>query len=261
MSQFSDDVRVVFGWAESSCRLIIDAVQALRNIRSGLQRNKPGGTLIGMADDPKDLQDAVLAILKHNANFPDEYWYLIDLLQERFAEYLQPIRCPEYFCLSAVEAVRCWLDEVGDVFQRPLIWQEHAENIFESRAPNWAFQALSSKDHRDCLKSCEHALRRCKHLTILRVQWMRTHVDRERLMVSSLLDEFNEEPPAAKLVTVKQIAKMIHMSPKSITTAMKDKWPSPIVSKGGSRPAQWRLEELLPVLRHDFPDAFPTPSG
>jgi hypothetical protein len=56
------------------------------------------------------------------------------------------------------------------------------------------------------------------------------------------------------LVTVKQIARMVHLEEKSIGSHTKKNWPEPSVPKSGQRPAQYKWEDIRPVLVNQFPN-------
>ena len=57
--------------------------------------------------------------------------------------------------------------------------------------------------------------------------------------------------PTPRVVTAKDIAKFVHLEPKSLS---RSSWPKPMVAHRGRRAAQWKWSDLRPVVEREFPD-------
>ncbi len=56
-----------------------------------------------------------------------------------------------------------------------------------------------------------------------------------------------------RLLTAKQIAYMVHLEEKSLKPKRKNEWGEPEVPASGTRPAKWKLRNILPALKKQFP--------
>ena len=60
---------------------------------------------------------------------------------------------------------------------------------------------------------------------------------------------------APRLVTVREVAAMVHREPKTIRKSHTDAWGKAAEAAAGRRPARWRLDQIRPILAEQFPDA------
>ena len=90
------------------------------------------------------------------------------------------------------------------------------------------------------------------------VQWYREILESEQKMVRSRTKSArkNQTPVSIDsalpvLVTREIVAKMVHLSPRSMTPYIKN-WPAPYVTHSGERPARWSYQVILPTLLKQF---------
>ncbi|MDC0273663.1 hypothetical protein OAK91_02910 [Planctomycetaceae bacterium] len=117
------------------------------------------------------------------------------------------------------------------------------ESKFE---PEWALSNWE-KTKRNITRSVEDgSLRFDLESLVCRVKWERGRVVKEHKITS--LEEVTPE----KLVTKSDVAYALHIGRTSLKNF--DGWPLPVVKAAGSRPAKYKLSELLPVLKRQCPD-------
>lgn len=187
----AETVENVFKWAERSCVLMKDAAFHLKTFEGLLLESKnPRGEhgshhLIGMADCPEELQTAVLELLKHSNKCPENnLQHVANEIKNRVPEALSPIRCPEYYVLTALEASELWIAQLAKEMQAPLLWIGPVDNIFVAKAPNWASKSLSEDEFNDYERYLKLTRRKLRFANSDRIQWLMAMVEREKLIAS-----------------------------------------------------------------------------
>lgn len=202
MSQVSDDVGALMKWAQRSCVLIIDALSRLRSLRSGLHEarfpREGSGLhgLIGMTDVPADIQSIAIEIRDHAKSLPANCWECVDDIQATFPEFLRPIRCKEFWCLTALEATITWLEDIGEAVDASMGWLKVGDNIRTTKPPNWGGRDFTEREYQSHVAACDAAFTKAKGMSTKRAQWLLSAVEREWLMISAYLDRSDDNRSA-----------------------------------------------------------------
>lgn len=183
----------IYKWADKCCGLMEDARQEADSFFAMMKTNAPETGEVGplimrsMSDSPRDLQNVITKLSDHRLEMSDRIYDLEILAQNSIPESLTPIKCPDFYCLTALRAVNEWSETVARTLYHALHWlHETKDGMLATPAPSWQDRFLTIDEFNSFMESQKHIRKVLRFATVDRLRWLRAQLEREKLIAQIL---------------------------------------------------------------------------